>query len=93
MPRASGELSRRALRLVFGADLSMVAAVPDVDLVHSHTWYANLAGHLAGLLQDIPHVVTAHRSSRIGRGRLSNWAAATACPRGPSRPPSKPPTR
>ena len=37
-----------ALR-VFGADLSMAAAVPDVDLVHSHTWYANLAGLLTGL--------------------------------------------
>src|SRR6478735_5859435 len=32
-----------ALR-VFGADLSMTAAIPSVDLVHSHTWYANLAG-------------------------------------------------
>ena len=55
-----------ALR-VFGADLSMAAAVPDVDLVHSHTWYANLAGHLVGLLKDIPHVVTAHSLSRLYR--------------------------
>src|SRR4051794_41334546 len=46
-----------ALR-VFGADLSMTAAIPDdVQLVHSHTWYANLAGHLSGLMHDIPHVV------------------------------------
>src|SRR5215204_4352579 len=75
-----------ALR-VFGADLSMVAAVPDVDLVHSHTWYANLAGHLAGLLQDIPHVVTAHslephrpwKAEQLGGGyRLSSWTERTA---------------
>ncbi len=71
-----------ALR-VFGADLAMTAAAPAVDLVHSHTWYANLAGHLTGLLQDIPHVVTAHslephrpwKAEQLGGGyRLSSWA-------------------
>jgi alpha-maltose-1-phosphate synthase len=75
-----------ALR-VFGADLSMTAAIPEVDLVHSHTWYANLAGHLTGLLQDIPHVVTAHslephrpwKAEQLGGGyRLSSWAERTA---------------
>lgn len=75
-----------ALRM-FGADLSMVAAVGDVDLVHSHTWYANLAGHLAGLLHDVPHVVTAHslephrpwKAEQLGGGyRLSSWAERTA---------------
>ncbi|MBM4532689.1 glycosyltransferase, partial [Rhodococcus hoagii] len=30
------------------------------DVAHSHTWYTGLAGHLAGALYDIPHVVTAH---------------------------------
>ncbi len=75
-----------ALR-VFGADLAMTAAVPEVDLVHSHTWYANLAGHLTGLLQDIPHVVSAHslephrpwKAEQLGGGyRLSSWAERTA---------------
>jgi len=41
-------------------DLAMVGGVDGVDLVHSHTWYANLAGHLAKLVHDIPHVVTTH---------------------------------
>lgn len=72
---------------VFGADLSMVAAIPDVDLVHSHTWYANLAGHLAGLYKDIPHVVSAHslephrpwKAEQLGGGyALSSWAERTA---------------
>ena len=72
---------------VFGADLSMTAAVPEVDLVHSHTWYANLAGHLTGLLRGIPHVVTAHslephrpwKAEQLGGGyRLSSWAEQTA---------------
>ena len=75
-----------ALR-VFGADLSMAAAVPEVDLVHSHTWYANLAGHLTGLLHDIPHVVSAHslephrpwKAEQLGGGyNLSSWAERTA---------------
>jgi starch synthase len=75
-----------ALR-VFGADLSMVAAIPEVDLVHSHTWYANLAGHLAGLLHGIPHVVSAHslephrpwKAEQLGGGyQLSSWAERTA---------------
>jgi starch synthase len=39
-----------------GVDLSIAAACEGADLVHSHTWYANMAGHLASLLGDIPHV-------------------------------------
>ncbi len=41
-------------------DLLMAAGVAGADLVHSHTWYANLGGHLAKLLHGIPHVVTSH---------------------------------
>ena len=41
-------------------DLDMAAAVGAADLVHSHTWYANLGGHLAKLLHGIPHVATVH---------------------------------
>ncbi len=41
-------------------DLAMAAAVQDAELVHSHTWYANLAGHLAKLTYGIPHVATVH---------------------------------
>jgi starch synthase len=80
------EGANAALR-VFGADLSMTAAIPSVDLVHSHTWYANLAGHLTGLFQDIPHVVTAHslephrpwKAEQLAGGyRLSSWTERTA---------------
>src|SRR4030088_1205843 len=41
-------------------DLAMVAGSKGVDLVHSHTWYVNLAGHLAKLAWRVPHVVTTH---------------------------------
>ena len=43
-----------------GTDLEIVSDVAGADVVHSHTWYANFAGHLASLLHGIPHVVTAH---------------------------------
>ncbi|GAA1398751.1 glycogen synthase [Luteococcus peritonei] len=75
-----------ALR-VLGADLSMVSAVPsDVELVHSHTWYANMAGHLSGLFLDVPHVVSAHslepdrpwKAEQLGGGyRISSWIERT----------------
>jgi starch synthase len=68
-------------------DLSMAAAVADRQLVHSHTWYANMAGHLAKLLYGIPHVVTTHsleplrpwKVEQLGGGyALSCWAERTA---------------
>ncbi len=80
------EGANAALR-TFGADLSMVAAMPEVDIVHSHTWYANLAGIMGGLFQKIPHVLSAHslepdrpwKEDQLGGGyRLSSWAERTA---------------
>ncbi len=68
-------------------DLSMTAAVPPADLVHSHTWYANLAGHLTALLYGIPHVMTVHsleplrpwKAEQLGGGyALSSWCERTA---------------
>ena len=43
-----------------GVDLEIVAGLEGADLVHSHTWYANCAGHLGSMLHSIPHVITAH---------------------------------
>ncbi|MGH3284475.1 MAG: glycosyltransferase, partial [Streptosporangiaceae bacterium] len=45
---------------VISTDLSMTAATQTAQLVHSHTWYANLGGHLAAMLYGIPHVMTMH---------------------------------
>jgi starch synthase len=41
-------------------DLVMAAGAEGAELVHSHTWYANLAGHLAKLTYGVPHVATVH---------------------------------
>jgi starch synthase len=71
----------------FGVDLLMAERTRGADLVHSHTWYANLGGHLAGLLHGIPHVITAHsleplrpwKAEQLGGGyALSSWAERTA---------------
>lgn len=43
-----------------GTDLAIVPDLAGADVVHSHTWYANFAGHLGSLLHGIPHIVTAH---------------------------------
>ena len=72
---------------VLSTDIAMTAAIRDADVVHSHTWYANMAGHWASLLYDVPHVVTAHslepqrpwKAEQLGGGyRLSSWAERTA---------------
>ncbi|MGH9272888.1 MAG: glycosyltransferase, partial [Ilumatobacteraceae bacterium] len=79
-------LANPALR-IFSADLAMAAAAAGADLAHSHTWYANLGGHLAKLLHAVPHVVTSHslepqrpwKLEQLGGGyRLSSWAEQTA---------------
>jgi alpha-maltose-1-phosphate synthase len=78
--------SNSALQTI-STDLAMTAAVDGADLVHSHTWYANLAGYLAGLLYGVPHVMTAHsleplrpwKAEQLGGGyALSSWCERTA---------------
>ncbi len=32
----------------------------DADVVHTHTWYAHLAGFMASKLYRIPYVATSH---------------------------------
>lgn len=65
----------------------MAQRTEGADLVHSHTWYANMAGHWSKLLHDVPHVVTAHsleplrpwKAEQLGGGyRVSSWAEKTA---------------
>jgi starch synthase len=83
-----GELTgANAALTTLGVDLSLAAACEGADLVHSHTWYANFAGHLASLMGDIPHVLTAHslepmrpwKAEQLGGGyRVSSWVEKTA---------------
>jgi len=75
-----------ALRTM-GIDLAMASGTAGTDLVHSHTWYANLAGHLAAMLHGVPHVVTTHsleplrpwKAEQLGGGyAVSSWCERTA---------------
>lgn len=70
-----------------GVDLQIAEDVAGADLVHSHTWYANGAGHLAKLLHGVPHIVTAHsleplrpwKAEQLGGGyQVSSWIEKTA---------------
>ncbi|MGQ0630667.1 MAG: glycogen synthase [Sporichthyaceae bacterium] len=72
---------------VLGVDLEIARGCAGADVVHSHTWYANLAGHTAALLHGIPHVLTTHsleplrpwKAEQLGGGyQLSSWAERTA---------------
>jgi len=68
-------------------DLAMAENLSRVQLVHSHTWYANMAGHTSSLLYGIPHIVSAHsleplrpwKAEQLGGGyQISSWAEKTA---------------
>lgn len=67
--------------------LRMAEAATGVDVVHSHTWYAGLGGHLAARLHGIPHVATAHslepdrpwKREQLGGGYdISSWSERNA---------------
>jgi len=68
-------------------DLVMANAAEAATVVHSHTWYTGMAGHIAALLYGIPHVLTAHslepmrpwKAEQLGGGyRVSLWVERTA---------------
>jgi len=68
-------------------DLAIAEQLHGVDVVHTHTWYANMAGHTASLLYGTPHIVSAHsleplrpwKAEQLGGGyQISSWAEKTA---------------
>ena len=75
-----------ALRTL-GVDLAIADGCAGTDLVHSHTWYANFAGHVSSLLYGVPHVISAHsleplrpwKAEQLGGGyALSSWVEKTS---------------
>jgi len=79
--------SANAALQALSVDLRMAAALEGCDVLHSHTWYADMAGHLGSLLWDVPHVVTTHslephrpwKAEQLGGGyRISSWAEKAA---------------
>ncbi len=83
----AGPLPHMAALRTLGVNLEMVAHVAGAQLAHSHTWYANFAGHLAKLVYGIPHVMTSHsleplrpwKEEQLGGGyRVSRFVEKTA---------------
>jgi alpha-maltose-1-phosphate synthase len=75
-----------ALRTL-SVDLAIASKLSHADIVHTHTWYSNLAGHFAKLLYGIPHVMTSHsleplrpwKAEQLGGGyALSCFSERTA---------------
>ena len=84
--RVSGSAPHAAALAAVSVDLAMAAHV-DAQIVHSHTWYANLGGHLAKLVHGVPHVATVHsleplrpwKAEQLGGGyAVSTWCEQTA---------------
>ncbi len=70
-----------------GVDIQIAQDCQGADIVHSHTWYANMGGHLGGMLAGAPHIVTAHslepmrpwKAEQLGGGyRVSSFAERAA---------------
>ncbi|WP_090605430.1 glycogen synthase [Mycobacterium lentiflavum] len=92
-PGASAHEPDRRLRdanaalSTLSTDLVMANAAAQATVVHSHTWYTGMAGHLTATLYDIPHILTAHsleplrpwKAEQLGGGyRISSWVERTA---------------
>jgi alpha-maltose-1-phosphate synthase len=82
-----GEAPHLAALRAMSIDLAMTAGTQGADVVHSHTWYANLAGHLSKLVHGVPHVATVHsleplrpwKAEQLGGGyALSSWCEQVA---------------
>ncbi|MGO9958020.1 MAG: glycogen synthase [Solirubrobacteraceae bacterium] len=83
----AGAAPEMAALRALSIDLTMAARTQDAQIVHSHTWYADLGGHLSKLTHGIPHVVTTHsleplrpwKAEQLGGGyAVSSWAEKTA---------------
>ena len=83
----AGDAPHLAALRAMSVDLSMAAGAEGADVVHSHTWYAQLGGHLAKLTYGVPHVATVHsleplrpwKAEQLGGGyALSSWCEKVA---------------
>ena len=86
-PTPTGLTRANAAIQTLGVNLEMIGDFAEADVIHSHTWYANMAGHIGSLLHGVPHVLTAHsleprrpwKAEQLGGGyAVSSWAESTA---------------
>jgi len=86
-PALDGDAPELAALRTLSVDLLMAKAVRGAQIVHTHTWYANFAGHLAKLMYGVPHVMTSHsleplrpwKAEQLGGGyALSSFCERTS---------------
>ena len=84
--RLSGPAPHMAALQAMAVDLAIAAGLDGADVVHTHTWYANFAGHMAKLIYGTPHVCTVHslepmrpwKAEQLGGGyQLSTFCEQT----------------
>jgi len=85
--KLDGVEPHQAVLRTLSVDLAIAAKLGSADIVHTHTWYSNLAGHYAKLMYGIPHVMTSHsleplrpwKAEQLGGGyALSSFVEQTA---------------
>lgn len=76
--RLAGPAPHATALQTMSVDLAMAAGIEGADIVHSNTWYTNLAGHLAKLLYQIPHVATSHSLEPLRRWKADQLGAGYA---------------
>ncbi len=68
-------------------NLQQMKELSRIDVVHTHTWYASMAGFLAKKLYGVPFVLTTHsleplrawKAEQLGSGyAMSSWMERTA---------------
>ena len=68
-------------------NLTQVKALTGIDIVHTHTWYAAMAGYFAKKLYKVPFVLTTHsleplrawKAEQLGSGyAMSSWMERAA---------------
>jgi starch synthase len=68
-------------------NLTQVKSLTGIDIVHTHTWYASMAGYLGKKLYNMPFVLTTHsleplrawKAEQLGSGyAMSSWMERTA---------------
>jgi starch synthase len=88
-PAVTGQSSAKFKAAVdaFALNLSTMKSLGDIDIVHTHTWYASMAGFLAKKLYGVPFVLTTHsleplrawKAEQLGSGyAMSSWMERTA---------------
>jgi len=84
---SAGEAKFKTALEALSVNLDSIQKLDAVDVVHTHTWYASMAGFWAKKLYGVPFVLTTHsleplrawKAEQLGSGyQMSSWMEKTA---------------